>query len=185
MSAPQKDQPFCSGWHWGRGRKMLQVLFPLPRENRNLSQTQNTFLRCKALCGQSKHFISCGVNDVLRKMLSPGNSTFALSPAGRRKPTTVPVPEPRSRAMTRAKARQEKRSAAVCGLHRLGPLRRKRGCKRALWYSWRRRWDLFCGKCGSSLVMDSSRCLQIPRGAELCAVYKGHLPRGLGHLLTG
>lgn len=37
------------------------------------------------MCGKSKHFIKCRVNDVLWQMFSPGNSTFALSPVGRRK----------------------------------------------------------------------------------------------------
>lgn len=75
-------------------------------------------------------------------MLSPGNSTFALSPVGRKKPATLPVPEPRNCAKTQAKACQEKQSAAVRGLCQPRPVVVKRDCKRDLWCSWRRSWDL-------------------------------------------
>jgi len=117
-------------------------------------------------------------------MHSPGNSTFALSPVGRKKPATLLVPEPRNYAETQAEAHQAKRSAATRGLRQSQPSQWKRGGRRDLCYSWRRSWDL-CGKCSFTLVTDLSRCLRIRRGGELCGVCTRDLPRGLGRLLAG
>lgn len=150
MFSVRKDLPCRSGWHWRRETKALQVLF-LYREKLSLSQTQNTFLHFKVeICvGKSKHFIKYRCNDVLWQMLSPGNSTFALSPVGRKKPATLLVPEPRNCAKTQATASQEKRSAAVRGLRQSRPVVVKRDCKRDLWCSWGRSWDLLVESAGS------------------------------------
>lgn len=110
-------------------------------------------------------------------MLSPGNSTFALSPAGRRRPTTLPVPEREPVPRPKPKRARKSKVQPYMGYVSLGPSRRRRGCKRDLWSWWRRSWDLFCGKRSSSLVMDSSRYLQILRGGELCGVCGRALPR--------
>lgn len=96
-----------------------------------------------------------------------------------KKPTALLVPEPRNCAKMQAKVCQEKQSAVVRVLRQSRPVTVEERLLEGPLVSRRRSWNLLCGKCGFSLVMDSSCYLQILRDGDLCGVCKRDLPRGV------